>query len=173
MRSRFVVWRREDAPGMEAVEVELHQDRLRARGVQLGPDYRMDWTLDTSAGWVTERLAIEVAGPHANRLELERADLPAGALDCDLGFCPLTNTMPILRHGLHEGGEPVDFVMAWVSVPDLTVHTSRQRYEPVRPGVVRYRDATFSSELELDDDGLVVRYPGLARREGGAGILPP
>jgi uncharacterized protein len=164
MRSRFVVWQREDAPGMEAVEVELHEDRLHARGVQLGTEYRMDWTLRTGAGWVTERLEIEVGGPHANRLELTRAELPEGALDCDIGFCPLTNAMPILRHRLHEGGAPVAFLMAWISVPDLTVHASHQRYEPVRPGTVRYRDETFTSELEFDEDGLVVRYPGLARR---------
>jgi hypothetical protein len=167
VRSRFLVWQRED--GMEAAEVELHRDRLDARGVQLGPEYRMDWTLRTSAGWVTERLEIEVAGPHANRLEMTRADLPDGALDCDIGLCPLTNAMPILRHRLHEGGEPVDFVMAWISVPDLAVRTSHQRYEPVRPGVVRYREGTFASELELDDDGLVVRYPQLARRVSAAG----
>jgi uncharacterized protein len=112
MRRRFVVWQREDAPGMEAVEVELHPDRLGARGVQLGHGYRMDWALQTSAGWVTERLTVEVVGPHAGRLALTRADLPDGAQDCDLGYCPLTNTMPMLRHHLHEGGEPVDFVIA-------------------------------------------------------------
>jgi hypothetical protein len=149
---------------MEAVEAHLHADRLRARGVQLGAGYRMDWELETGAGWVTERLALEVAGPHAGRLELTRADLPDGALDCDIGFCPFTNAMPILRHRLHEGGEPVDFLMAWISVPDLAVHAAAQRYEPVRPGVVRYVQEGFSSELELDADGLVVRYPQLADR---------
>ena len=164
MRERFVIWQRESEPGMEAVQVQFHADRLAARGVQIGRDYRMDWSLTTSAGWVTERLEVTVLGPHAGRLELGRADLPAGSLDCDLGFCPLTNTMPILRHGLHHGGKPVDLVMAWVSVPDLTVHTNEQRYEPVRPGTVRYSSGQFSSELEIDADGLVVRYPQLAQR---------
>jgi hypothetical protein len=113
---------------------------------------------------VTATLTAESVGRHRARLELTRADLPDGSLDCDLGFCPLTNTMPILRHGLHEGGSPVDFTMAWVSVPDLTVHVDRQRYEPVRPGVVRYRSDRFSSDLEVDNDGIVVRYPQLAYR---------
>src|SRR5712691_10440300 len=31
------------------------------------------------------------------------------ALDCDLALSPLTNSMPVLRHGLLEGGGPVDF----------------------------------------------------------------
>ena len=149
---------------MEAVQAELHGDRLTARGVQIGRDYRMDWALETSTGWVTERLTLEVSGPHAGRLELRRADLPAGAIDCDLGSSPFTNTMPIVRHRLHEGGDPVDFVMAWVSVPDLVVTVDRQRYEPVRPGVVRFSNEGFSSELEVDSDCLVVRYPQLAYR---------
>jgi hypothetical protein len=53
-----------------------------------------------------------------------------------------------------------------VSVPDLRLHASPQRYEHVRPGVVRYvaLDGDFTAELELDDDGLVVRYPRLAER---------
>jgi uncharacterized protein len=53
-----------------------------------------------------------------------------------------------------------------VSVPDLKVHAAPQRYEHVRPGVVRFvsLDSDFTAELELDGDGLVVRYPGLAER---------
>jgi hypothetical protein len=40
----------------------------------------------------------------------------------------------------------------------------------VAPGVVRFVDRGqfdgFTAELELDRDGLVVRYPGLAERAG-------
>jgi hypothetical protein len=64
----------------------------------------------------------------------------------------------------------MDFLMAWVSVPDLGLHPSRQRYEHVgRRGdrfVVRYvgEHRSFVRELELDEDGFVVLYPELARR---------
>ena len=54
--------------------------------------------------------------------------------------------------------------MAWVSVPDLAVSASEQRYEPLDRGVVRFRSGSFSADLELDADGFVVRYPGLAER---------
>ena len=53
-------------------------------------------------------------------------------------------------------------------MPDLSLHASRQRYEHVRPGVVRFTDLGlhegFTAELELDADGLVLLYPELARR---------
>ena len=54
-----------------------------------------------------------------------------GSGGLDLGLSPLTNSMPVLRHGLLEGGER-DFLMAWVSVPDLAVHADPQRYTFVR-----------------------------------------
>jgi uncharacterized protein len=166
----------------EHARVELTSDGLLARGVQLGaaPEpYRLDYHLDVPHGWITRRLEVEASGHGWRRaIVLERdfagawtvdgrrdAELD-GALDCDLAFSPLTNAMPILRHGLHEGGGSHDFAMAWVSVPDLQVHRSLQRYEHVRPGVVRYVavDGDFTAELELDADGLVVRYPRLAER---------
>ncbi len=78
--------------------------------------------------------------------------------------------MPVLRHGLLRGGGPVDFLMAWVSVPDLAVSASRQRYTFVRTlgegAVVRYEslDSDFTAEITFDRDGLVVDYPGIGRR---------
>jgi len=60
--------------------------------------------------------------------------------------------------------------MAWVSVPELQVTGSRQRYEHVRAdergATVRFLelDSDFTAELELDPAGLLVFYPGLARR---------
>ena len=63
-------------------------------------------------------------------------------------------------------GEPAEHVMAWVAVPELEVLRSEQRYEPAGPGRVRYvgLDDDFTAVLELDEDGLVTRYPGLAER---------
>jgi hypothetical protein len=87
------------------------------------------------------------------------------ALDCGLGLCPVTNTMPILRHdyvGAAHRGEMAgrEFVMAWVSVPDLTVHQSRQQYrvgEPVHLGgaLVGFAGEGFRTTLEVGADGLV------------------
>lgn len=189
----------------ETARVELTGDGLRAIGTQLAIDpvaYRLDYRLDASGErFVTRSLRIEAAGQGwERRLRLERdpggawtaevdgegdLDLPApggdssrlsDALDCDLGFSPLTNTMPVLRHGLHREPGRIDFLMAWVSVPDLGLHVSPQRYEHLARGddgaSVRYANVedgeeTFSAELELDPEGFVRHYPGLARRVAG------
>jgi hypothetical protein len=116
------------------------------------------------------------------RTENGRAEArsPAGAgdslneaEDCDLALSPLTNLMPIRRGGLASGSPALDLVCAWVSVPELTVRPYPQRYEHVRRdgevgAVVRFLDRGpgegFVADLTLDEDGLVVDYPGLARR---------
>jgi uncharacterized protein len=96
-----------------------------------------------------------------------------GALDCDLGLSPLTNSMPVLRHRLLEREGSVEFLMAWVSVPDLGVHPSRQRYTALRSlaggdRLIRFAslDSTFTADLTFDRDGLVTDYPGIGRRLG-------
>lgn len=97
-----------------------------------------------------------------------------GAVDCDLGLSPLTNLMPIRRHGLHEGYGAADIVVAWVSVPDLKLYSYAQRYESISSrgegSVVRFIDRGladgFTADLQLDADGLIEVYPELAERVG-------
>ena len=94
----------------------------------------------------------------------------ADALDCDLGLSPMTNLMPVHRHALMSGGGPVELVTAWVSVPDLSVQADSQRYAFVRAErdrrVIRYEatDGSFAADIVLDQDGIVIDYPGIARR---------
>jgi hypothetical protein len=173
-----LTWNGTDEWRQELCEVVLKDDGLAATGAQLGATpkpYRAAYELEVRGNWVTRRLRVEVAG--VGTLELRHdgkgrwAGAPnaaelEGALDCDLAFSPLTNVMPIRRHRLHERPGSVDFEMAWVSLPDLTVRRDRQRYEHLEPGHVRYSSGDFTADLELDGDGLVLTYPGLAQRAG-------
>ena len=197
-----MAWTKTGAPGAEFAEVRLGAGRLGATGVAIGATplpYRLDYTLSTRRGFGTARLQVTARGQGWwRRLDLRRAPcgtwsatteqtgeaplgppglarpLPADAVDCDLGLSPLTNSLPVLRLGLLDGGNvPVDLTMAWVSVPDLRVQPDGQRYTYVRRAaddrhIIRYAalDGTFSAELSVDHDGLVLDYPGLARRLG-------
>jgi uncharacterized protein len=185
-RLRAVAWTKDDPPGMEFTEVRLSTSALRATGVAISSEpvpYRLDYFLFTDWDFVTAALRVDVIDDnHHKRLELRQ--LPEGrwqvngeerreldeALDCDLGLSPLTNSMPVLRHGLLEASEPVELLTAWVSVPDLTVHASRQRYTGLGGRLVRFEslDDTFTADISFDEDGLVVDYPGTARRLSGS-----
>ena len=196
-------WQGEDDPDrLDTATINLETDRLTAHGTSRTADYAVSWALATTSGWVTQRLTVTVHGQGWSRhLELVRSDdghwssetqtsgtidLPepgiadpdelAAALDCDLGLCPVTNTMPILRLNLvSDDVAPVDeteLTMAWVEVPSLRVIPSTQVYSHVRsarpdsPALVLYSSGNrgFTAELTVDADGVVVDYPGLARR---------
>ncbi|MGZ4267749.1 MAG: putative glycolipid-binding domain-containing protein [Solirubrobacteraceae bacterium] len=161
----MIVWRGIEGYRTEVADVELRGDGLRASGVQIGVDpepYRIAYRLDVGPAWVTRSLKVRCG---ARTLELDPAD--HDALDCDLAFSPLTNTMPIRRHDLlAPGAQPVEIVTAWVSVPNLQVRRSHQRYEPIDASHVRYvaLDGDFSAVLDVDPDGIVRVYEHLARR---------
>jgi hypothetical protein len=195
---RSITWSKQGGHDLESVRVRLERGRLTAVGEATGSApvrYSLDYELTTAASYATTKLAIRARGDGWSRwLHLKRTSkgvwharhqargvvtLPApggdmfpleGAIDCDLAWSPLTNTMPVLRHDLLQGGGPVDFLMAWVSVPDLHVHPSAQRYTFLRRdgdhSVVRYESITsgFVADITFDSNGLVVDYPGLGRR---------
>ncbi|MCX4529582.1 MULTISPECIES: putative glycolipid-binding domain-containing protein [unclassified Streptomyces] len=176
-------WDVHPSEGYSTAWAEVTGRRLAARGRAVGvvPEpYWLAYTLETGDDYVTSRLRVSVeTGSAARGLDLRndagrwsvdgtyRPDLD-GALDCDLGLCPLTNTMPVLRHGLHRRPDagPHDFLMAWVSVPDLTVSANRQTYTPLAgtgdAARIRYASGDFRSDVEFDGQGLVLDYPELA-----------
>ncbi|MFG1810295.1 putative glycolipid-binding domain-containing protein [Streptomyces sp. NPDC049040] len=180
-------WDVVESRGYETSWITLGPGTLRARGRAVGtvPEpYWISYELETGEDFVTRRLRVAAETEHATReLDLRRdsdgswtaggTPLPGveGAFDCDLGRCPLTNTMPVLRHGLHLAPGERRFLMAWVSVPDLTVRPSHQTYTHLaRSGGtarVRYAAGDHRSDLTLDDAGLVLDYPGLAHRLAG------
>ncbi|MEW2352834.1 putative glycolipid-binding domain-containing protein [Spirillospora sp. NPDC029432] len=163
------------------------------------PPYRLEYELTTGDRYVTARLLVETygtdpeTGPWRRWLELVnrpegewsvsaraegRVAMPPpggdaaalrGALDCDLGLSPLTNSMPALRL---DGDGPAEHLMAWVSVPDLAVVPSRQTYERVRRDgghlVFRFSSEGFQEDIEFRD-GLVADYPSIGRLAGITG----
>jgi uncharacterized protein len=199
---RTVQWVGLDDPRrLDAATIHFGNDFLNAVGTSRASGYAATWELRTDPGWVTRYLGITVRGfGWSRQLELMRAlngewsittecsgetDLPApglpnleslaGAIDCDLGLCPVTNTMPIRRLGLLDGPvEETQLTMAWVAVPSLEVVPSGQIYSSAPalrgpnggPNMVSYQSLTrdFRSTLSVDEDGVVIEYPSLARR---------
>ncbi len=189
---RSLVWLKD--AGAELVDVELVDGRLTAVGTAIGADplpYRLSYSLITGENYIPHLLRVKTTGAGWRRsLELRRSDdgvwradaesegaLAApdpggdvsgftGELDCDLGLSPISNTLPVLRHGLLGGGE-LALNPPWVSVPDLSIRALPQRYTYLRQDVdgtvVRFDSEGFTAEIVFDGDGLVVDYPGIAR----------
>ncbi len=199
MARRSIAWVKDEGLGIEFAEVGLSERRMKATGVSIGTSpmpYRLDYRFESRSRFITKSIEVVSRGQGWSRsLVLTRDKLgewdatweshgeallppPTAdmkklneALDCDLALSPLTNTMPVLRHDLLRGGS-VDLLMAWISVPDLSVIPSGQRYTFVSTDelitVVRYESSSrdFTADIVFDGDGLVVEYPGIGRRIG-------
>jgi len=177
---RLLIWRGLDEWRAETTHVRIDGDRLTAQGTQLGvapQAYRLDYHLVTGAEFVAERLDLSLlAGGGLRRLLIVRhhdgswtADdrpLPDldGALDFDVLASPVFNSTPFLRHSMGAGGEARDFVMAFVTVPELAVIRSDQRYTPLGDRRVNYASGDFSADIHFDDDGLVRLYEDYLER---------
>ncbi|MFF5172676.1 putative glycolipid-binding domain-containing protein [Micromonospora sp. NPDC000089] len=114
--------------------------------------------------------ALRAAGrPAAGLPGADDPDRLHDALDVDLGGSPLFNTLPIRRLRLADASPdlPHTVTVAWVLVPSLEVVPVKQVYTPLGSGRVRFVSDTFRADLELDGDGFVRRYPGLADRVEG------
>jgi hypothetical protein len=162
--------------------------------------YEIRYRLLTRSRYITRTLVVECRGVDwSRRLRLDRSatgswqaqsstsgaqpgeppasgalDLGPDVLDVDVESSPLFNTTPVLRHDLFPDGGTADFTMAWISMPALTVHSSRQRYTGLRDrdGLRMIRFATldaepFTADVAFDSDGLVVDYPQIAERVAG------
>ena len=182
--TRLAVWEVTETGGVESAWLTLDGLALTARGRAAGQrpgPYWLAYDLDTDDMAATTRSRETVETPAGSRHadmrrgpdgwtldgQQPRPDL-AGALDCDLECCPVTNTMPVLRHGLHLGPGRREFTMAFVSVPSLEVVPVRQSYQHLGAGpggtLVRYQAGSFSQDLTFDSGGLVLDYPTMARR---------
>ena len=150
--SRTLIWSGLDSWRAEIARVEVAGDGLNATGTQIGVAYELRYELDPG------RLRLEVVGGARRDLEVGEADF------FDLAFSPLLNTLPVIRDGLLVSGPPRDYLMAFVAVPSLEVTLAEQRYEPLGDLRVRFSSGDFTADLEYDEDGFVVRYPGLATR---------
>lgn len=198
---RTVAWFGLDDPGrFDVARVAFSASpELRADGCSVTRDYVLTWSLVTGPGWMTRSMSVDVRASRWSRsLRLVREDggwrastaiegsdeLPepgigdpsslADAVDCDLGLCPATNAMPILRLGLtgERPAAPTMLPMALIEIPALRVVRSEQTYEllhrhsdgRVVVGFAAGRD--FRTQLDVDPDGIVTHYPGLAVATG-------
>lgn len=181
-------WRRLDVPGHEEARVERTATGWRLTGEleveEEGVATRLWYAIDCDAEWRTRSAVIEgEAGGRPIRFALsadgmgswtqDGSPVPeiAGALDVDLGFTPMTNTLPIRRLGLAVG-ESAPVRSAWLRFPELRLEPLEQTYTREAERSFRYRALVdgepFVARLDTDAFGRVLRYEGLWEAEPAA-----
>jgi hypothetical protein len=141
--------------------------------------YRLTWDgswqlRDAELGLTTERATRSLVLHTDGQGHWRGADGRAiagldGCRDIDIWPTPFTNSFPIRREPMAVG-ERRQFLMAWIFAPDLTVHPQPQAYTRLAERLYLFENldgSGFRAELPVDEEGIVVDYPGLFRRVEG------
>lgn len=176
---RSVRWRALEGDGLEHLTWRAQANGLRAEatvvgerdGSRFGASYRIDCDVDFTVR------SFEIATTDGRGLAMTRRDsvwhdsrrghLPAfdGCIDIDLSATPFTNTLPIRRLAW-EPGKQRRIAMLFVPFDSFEPFVTEQIYTCLAPGLFRFEtaDGSFTAELPVDEDGLVMDYPCLFQR---------
>jgi uncharacterized protein len=174
----FAAWRFVD--GVDGFEV-VYPARGRLRGhtsaVEDDRPYAVGYEIELDERWRTRRARvwadtldrtgeIVLASDGDGSWTLDGVPAPHldGLLDVDLEASACTNTLPIHRMPLPVG-EVVRAAAVYVRALDLSVTRLEQTYRRIDAHHFAYTSETdFRAVLEYDAAGLIVDYPGVARR---------
>jgi hypothetical protein len=83
-------------------------------------------------------------------------------LDLDISLTPFTNTLPINRLHLNDG-EKRQIKVIYFDILDVQVKPARQYYTCIDQSSYNFQtdDSDFEATIAVDDDGIVMDYPGL------------
>ncbi len=178
-------------PGLEHLRLLQQQEGIVADGLILGVQeqepFRVHYEIHCTVHWRLRAVHVNVLSDVTQSLHLltdgegtwttedgKTIPLLEGCLDIDLSITPFTNTLPIRRLAL-QPDSTATLTMAYIAVPQMQIEVTEQRYTclDVTPSTGRYRFeslehgvSSFTAELPVDRDGLVLDYPGLFRRTG-------
>lgn len=118
---------------------------IRSRHGDIIQHFRME--SDGEGNWTSQNMA---------------AELFAGCLDVDIPLTPFTNTLPIKRLQL-QPGESKTIGVIYFDLLEQVVRPVTQKYTCLSRTKYHYSNVPddFDAEIETDEFGLVVDYPGL------------
>ena len=178
-----ILWRRLDRPGHESARLSRSEGSWLLAGSALfaheGRPCSLDYRIACDSQWRTR--SVEVAGWLGEKTILVAAKVSragtwksggaavarlAGCVDADLNFSPSTNLLPIRRLNLAVG-EQRSVRAAWLRFPSFRFEPLEQSYRRLSRNRYRYQSAggRFETDLEVDENGFVTRYPGFWERE--------
>jgi uncharacterized protein len=188
----IITWQGADPPSMESVRLLVAADRMRVSGRMItaaDPDrgteaFSASFEASVDKGDPSGRLLLRTATVTEERqISLSRSEDGfwlcdtgegtkrneyGGAIDVDVAGAVTFNALPIRRFGLHRTAGEQTLPVVFISLPDLAITVVEETYRTVSIGehesVIALHRGDTVTELTVDADGLVVDYPGVARR---------
>jgi len=173
-----IQWQRLDQPAIERATVFAENRGWILAGVvdgtlETGAVYQVRYSVRCAGDWTTREAVVDGhLGDAPISIALERDAATStwtlngepqpqvkGCIDVDLGFSPITNTLPIRRLDLPVR-EGADVRAAWLRFPEMRLEPLDQRYARVDVHCYRYESdrGRFSASLKVDEKGIVVQY---------------
>ncbi len=182
----YVWWTTLQEIGLEQLHLVENETGVVADGLVLGTEhatpFRLWYQVRTDSNWNVWECLLQVGGNEGQTVRLYTDgqghwtgtagvafSALDGCLDIDISCTPFTNTLPIRRLALTPG-ESADILVAYIAVPEISVRPVRQRYTCLSRadsgGIYRYEglESNFTADLLVDEQGLVVDYPGIWKR---------
>jgi hypothetical protein len=179
---RSLRWRSIAHGGLEDIRINERPDSISARsaivgqagetrhGVMYEVSLRPDWTFESILLQRTDGvMSVLSRSRDGEWFDAQVEPLPdlAGCIDIDFEMTPFTNTLPIRRAPLAVG-ETRTFRMAYIPADTLEPFAHAQTYTRLGEQAYRFECGAgadhFTADIAVDDDGLVVDYPGLFER---------
>ncbi|HEY0452257.1 putative glycolipid-binding domain-containing protein [Actinophytocola sp.] len=188
----MITWQGVAAPRLESVRLLVSGSRLRASGRVVAAadpgtgaeafsasfEFTVARTGDVGKGFLRTVTADEERQVSVGRTEdgvwlIDHGQGAArnefdGAADVDVAGLVSFTALPIRRLGLHRQPGEHELPVLYVSMPDLSMRLVHQTYKTVsiddKGAVINYTVPEFSTNLTVDPDGLVIDYPGIAKR---------
>lgn len=180
--AREIRWKPVDGVGLEHLSVRSDGGGTVACGVVVGQrggkPYGVRYSIVCDGSWHVLELHLDTTDGRAVNLSSDGSGNWADStgrsiaqfsqcIDVDLAGTPFTNTLPIRRLNLNEESGAVELKMLYVPFDTFEPIVDFQRYRCLQRGhVYRYEavDRSFSADLPVDDDGIVLDYPTLFDR---------
>ena len=178
MMQRDVLWAALEDRGFEHLRLSISATAVNADGIIVrrdvdGSSYRAQYSIECDSAWNVRRVDI-TGNKHLSLTSdgqghwLDASGHPVTALDgcfdVDILASPFTNTLAIRRLRLDQGAAAtLDIV--FIDPRNGQFHRSTQRYTRHADGYhYASLESGFESDLPVDDDGLLLEYPGYFRR---------
>ncbi|HVK21465.1 MAG TPA: putative glycolipid-binding domain-containing protein [Actinokineospora sp.] len=183
-------WQRVSPPRLESVRLKLAESRLRVSGRLIAAAdgdveaFSASFEASVDKSETAGRLLLRTTTAEeerqislsrtedgswlVDRAGASRRDEFDGSLTVAVAGAVTFHAQPIRRLGLHRVAGEADLPVVSVSLPDLTVSLVRQSYRTVSidadGAVIAFTQDGVTTELVVDADGVVVDFPGVARR---------
>lgn len=170
---RSIRWRGLAPTSLEHCHIVSTPRDTRIRGTIITPDLGLYYRIKLDDAERVRTLKLEstdgallelFADGEGNWSDDRAEPLPdlRGCIDLDIWPTPLTNSLPIWRCNWADDVPQTIFV-AWVDATTMSLKRAEQTYTRLDATHFRFQSdgGRFDRLLRVDDDGLVVDYPGL------------